>query len=75
MEAAPAEDRPSYNDIKVHDINSAIHSVCSNIDSLIQDILKERPELQKYDTHIIEWELINYLQFFKSKFKISIPDM
>jgi hypothetical protein len=51
---APKEDKVTLNEIDVHDINNSIHAVCQNIDSLIQDILKEHPGLQKYDTHIIE---------------------
>jgi hypothetical protein len=35
----------SESDRKQHDINASIHSVCQNIDSLIQDILKEYPQL------------------------------
>ena len=35
----------SEADRKQHDINESIHSVCQNIDSLIQDILKEHPDL------------------------------
>ena len=43
----------SEADRKQHDINESIHSVCQNIDSLIQDILKEHPDLQKFDIHKI----------------------
>jgi hypothetical protein len=39
---------------KQRDVNESIHSVCQNIDSLIQDILKEHPDLQKYDIHNVK---------------------
>ncbi len=34
--------------------NSQINNVCSNLNQLILDILKKHPELQKYDTHLIQ---------------------
>lgn len=36
----PKVSKVTSNEIDLHDINSKIHSVCHNIDSLIQDILK-----------------------------------
>ena len=43
--AKVAESKLTTSERELHDYNKAIHSVCSNIDSLISDILKERPEL------------------------------
>lgn len=40
-------------DRELNDFNKSIHGVCANIDSLISDILKDHPDLQKYDTHVI----------------------
>lgn len=34
--------------------NSQILNICSNVNNLISEILKKHPELQKYDTHVIE---------------------
>lgn len=34
--------------------NSQILNICSNINSLISEILKKHPELQRYDVHVIE---------------------
>ena len=48
------ESRPSLADVHLHDNNSRIASVCNNIDSLLKDILKEHPHLQKYDQHVVE---------------------
>lgn len=43
---AVIESRPSLADVRLHDTNSRIASVCNNIDSLLKDILKEYPHLQ-----------------------------
>ena len=47
------KEQMSDADRELHDFNKSIHGVCANIDSLISDILKEHPDLQKYDTHVI----------------------
>lgn len=52
--ALPKEDKITQNEIDLHDVNTQIHAVCHNIDSLIQDILKDHPNLQQLDTHIVE---------------------
>ena len=41
-----AEFKLSEPERELHDFNKAIHSVCSNIDSLISDILRAKPELK-----------------------------
>ena len=41
----------SANDRAMLDINKQIHDVCQNIDTLISDVLKDHPELQKYDVY------------------------
>ena len=38
----------------INNYNSQILNVCTNLNSLIIDILKKHPELQKYDTHMIQ---------------------
>lgn len=43
--AKTVEAKLTTSERELHDFNKAIHSVCSNIDSLISDILKEKPEL------------------------------
>lgn len=44
----------SNEERNLSDFNKQIHSVCSNIDSLISDILKADPSLSRFDTHNIE---------------------
>ena len=49
----------------INNYNSQILNVCTNLNSLIIDILKKHPELQKYDTHMSELIIIgaNFCSF------------
>ena len=38
--------------LNMHTYNSQIHNVCTNLNQLLQEVLKKHPELQKYDTHL-----------------------
>ena len=38
--------------LNMHTYNSQIHNVCTNLNQLLQEVLKKYPELQKYDTHL-----------------------
>mmetsp|Transcript_1257 Transcript_1257/g.1482 ORF Transcript_1257/g.1482 Transcript_1257/m.1482 type:complete len:136 (+) Transcript_1257:830-1237(+) len=49
--AGKQEELTSKQDREMTDLNNQIHSLCSNVDSLLQDVLKVHPDLQKYDTH------------------------
>ncbi len=33
--------------------NAQVNNICTNLNSLLTDILKKHPDLQKYDTHLI----------------------
>ena len=44
-------DLMSAQEREMRDLNSLVNSLCSNVDSLISDVLKVEPNLQKYDTH------------------------
>lgn len=36
----------------LQNFNNEVNNTCQNLDSLINDILKVHPDLQKFDTHI-----------------------
>ena len=40
--------------LALHTYNSQIHNVCTNLNQLLVEILKQHPDLQKYDTHLIQ---------------------
>ncbi len=44
----------SATSLALHTYNSQINNVCSNLNQLLSDILKKHPDLQKYDTHLIQ---------------------
>jgi COP9 signalosome complex subunit 4 len=44
----------SADERNLSDYNKQVHAVCSNIDSLISDILKVDPSLSRFDVHNIE---------------------
>ena len=44
----------SDSSIALHTYNSQIQNVCSNISQLLAEVLKKHPDLQKYDTHLIQ---------------------
>ena len=55
-EAQPSihEQKLTLDEIRLHDTNGMIANVCKNIDNLLKDIVKEYPDLQKYDNHIVD---------------------
>jgi COP9 signalosome complex subunit 4 len=41
-------------DQAMHKYNSQVYNVCNDVTYLIQEVLKKHPDLQKYDTHMIQ---------------------
>lgn len=41
-------------DQSMHKYNSQVYNVCSDLTQLLSDIMRKHPDLQKYDTHMIQ---------------------